>query len=459
MIKYLLIILVFTSQFSKGQTIYFEKAWGSFGGVIEEYAYDVIQNEDSSYYVLASQSWLATTRIQKIDKFGNLISDNAVAQGLFFNTLYFDKTIGNNFMICSAPVSSYHFGKCDSIGNLLADTILDAINSQINKYENNYLFLSTVSATTFDTIKISVVDTNLSIQKVLDILPDSIHTYTPAFIKYSLDNTFIIVSGFDIRQFNRGLSVMKIDTSGTIIWKNDFPDTLNPFSMQSISYDTSVIVSGATFDSTYTIPSRLFNIKFDKHGNVVWYKISSRRYNYLSIIETKDHGFAIGANEYNGPGSLSDIVLIKHDSLGTELWAQYFDYCLNWDYFGSVKETFDKGFIISGMTYCPGEENDYYLVKTDSMGNSGPFTSADEIINSKPLFSIFPNPTENNFTIKINSEVTNVHIDIYDLLGTKLYSAVLQNNEEIINNTYPSGIYFVKAVKGENQFVKKLIVQ
>lgn len=458
MTKYLLIILVFTSFFSKGQTIYFEKAWGSFGGVIDEYAYDVIQNADSSYYVLASQSWLSTTRIQKIDKFGNLISDVPVAQGLFFNTLYFDKTIGNNFMICSAPVATYHFGKCDSSGNLLVDTILDADNYKINKYGNNYLFLSSVSLSTFGYLKISIVDTNLTILKVIDIIPDSIHTYTPAFIKYSLDNTFNVVSGFDIRQYNRGLSVMKIDTSGAILWKSDFPDTLNPISMQCISFDTSVIVSGATFDSTYTIPSRLFNMKLDKHGNIVWYKISSRRFNYLSLIETMDHGFAIGATMYNSPGSLNDIVLIKYDSLGTELWAQYYDYCQNWDYFGSVNETFDRGFIISGMTYCPGEENDYYLIKTDSMGNMGPFTSTDEMLNSKPLFSIFPNPTENNFTIKINSEVTTVRLVIYDMLGKILYSSDHSSKEEVMNIGYPAGIYFVKAMKGESQFIEKLII-
>ncbi len=85
-------------------------------------------------------------------------------------------------------------------------------------------------------------------------------------------------------------------------------------------------------------------------------------------------------------------------------------------------------------------------------------TGIFEFSNEK-YFYIYPNPTQSNFTIKINGDVRNVRVEIYNVLGENLYTSTLNSKSETINKKFPSGIYFVKVTDDTKQFVEKLIVQ
>ncbi len=87
------------------------------------------------------------------------------------------------------------------------------------------------------------------------------------------------------------------------------------------------------------------------------------------------------------------------------------------------------------------------------------FNDVPLLTKENTTFTIYPNPTQNHFTIKLNSELQNARIEVYNLVGEIVYSAVLFRKEQNINETFPSGIYFVKVADGEKQFVEKLIVQ
>lgn len=78
---------------------------------------------------------------------------------------------------------------------------------------------------------------------------------------------------------------------------------------------------------------------------------------------------------------------------------------------------------------------------------------------------VYPNPTHNNITVKINlTQVKDVTVDVYNALGQVVSSAKLngQMGENTINvnlNNANAGVYFVKIKAGTSESTKKLIVE
>ena len=84
-----------------------------------------------------------------------------------------------------------------------------------------------------------------------------------------------------------------------------------------------------------------------------------------SVIETSDQGYAVLGNV----GSENkDISLLKIDSYGNQIWIQTYGGS-QYDEARHFQETFDGGFIISGVTksYGYGEE-DVWIIKTNALG-------------------------------------------------------------------------------------------
>jgi len=100
----------------------------------------------------------------------------------------------------------------------------------------------------------------------------------------------------------------------------------------------------------------------------------------LSLQQTSDNGYIItGWTRSLGAGG-ADIYLIKTDSLGDTLWTRTYGGVLD-DQGFSVRQTFDGGFIIAGLTASFGAGDiDIYLVRTDSLGDTlwtGTYGSVD----------------------------------------------------------------------------------
>lgn len=86
----------------------------------------------------------------------------------------------------------------------------------------------------------------------------------------------------------------------------------------------------------------------------------------------------------------------------------------------------------------------------------------EENKKAKSFMDVYPNPTTNQFTVELN-QISNSQLRVIDISGKLIFEK--QNipsgfSQEIINmSTFPSGIYFVRLISGENVETVKLIKQ
>lgn len=113
--------------------------------------------------------------------------------------------------------------------------------------------------------------------------------------------------------------------------------------------------------------------KIQETGDTIWTRLFSSKLGSKMIIDhcriLPDKGFiCTGQDDY--VDAYSDVVLLRTDSLGNELWRKFYGWDTS-DKGFKVLPTFNNGFIISGHTYMPGDgyNGDALLIKTDSLGN------------------------------------------------------------------------------------------
>ncbi len=130
------------------------------------------------------------------------------------------------------------------------------------------------------------------------------------------------------------------------------------------------------------------------------------------------------------------------------------------DFEEATKGSDPEGDLISDGTFLYGMTR---LGGTNSLGVVFKFALTvgfEELSMNYNELSVYPNPASDNFTISINEVMKNAQVEIYNVLGEKVYSAVLNNKQETINTKqFSSGIYFVKVSDTEKLYMTKVIVQ
>jgi len=141
------------------------------------------------------------------------------------------------------------------------------------------------------------------------------------------------------------------------------------YSVQQTS-DGGYIVAGYT--NSYGSGSYdVLLLKTDSDGNELWMQTFGEGYDDrgYSMQQTLDGGFVIAGYTYSFDSDSYDMFLVKTDSDGNQEWTKTYGGA-GTDKGYSVQKTFDPdGFIITGYTETDSRGFDMFLVKTDSDGN------------------------------------------------------------------------------------------
>ena len=164
--------------------------------------------------------------------------------------------------------------------------------------------------------------------------------------------------------------LIKTDNAGNEEWSRTFggPDDDEARAVLETA-DNGFILAGYT-DSLGTA-RELWLIKTDSHGNEEW----SRTFGGNSTQEawamerTADGGYVICGHTFSPWPDRDDILVIKTDSAGIEVWSHTFNYPGN-DACRDIKQTSDLGYIIAGYAHAEGREDlDGRIIKINADGS------------------------------------------------------------------------------------------
>jgi hypothetical protein len=176
---------------------------------------------------------------------------------------------------------------------------------------------------------------------------------------------------------NLNILVVKTDIYGDVNWSMSYGGLGNESGLSiNKTNDGGYAIIGYT-DSSSNGNKDILLMKIDSVGNNLWTKTiggASDDYGY-SVFQEVDGGFVLGAGttsfgNFGGASNLGDFYLLRTDSLGNLIWSSVIGTTGN-DYCSMVKGTGDKGFLLIGSTtyYASPSVYDVLVVKTDSLGS------------------------------------------------------------------------------------------
>ena len=513
------LLFIFGTFISYGQFV-FQK---TYGGNNSDYGLTVINSGDGGFIIGGSQVSSASGGgfLAKLNSAG----DTLWTKTLLSNSVQaIAKTDDHGFIIGgmsgTGGASNQGFGifKTDSSGTILWNTniirsgYINSSTSVLQAYDGNYIAAGTSQEFVFNYYSqfyVTKVDTsgNLLWAKVYQA---SGLNYCTQIIQ-THDSCFVLIGSSDYP--SNSTNIIKINSAGNVIWAKNLSAPGNGFIGHSIqeTNDQCFVITGWNFQNGLFVFD-VSLIKIDSIGNLLWRKSFGGNFNDYGfrIKQTPDNGFLIAGYTESFNMNNWDSYLIKTDSLGFLLWSKTYggsgsEQCYDMDL------SSDSGCIMIGFTSSFGlGYNDCYIIKTDFIGNSGgcfeintqtlndtisimsnnliiqvinegyqfpvyAFTSSfgdvsvacmgnvgvyDFFTETKNII-VYPNPSTGIFTISSSDNFANAEIEIYNVLGDRIYSDNINNSnlKKICIDKMVDGIYFVKVSDREKMYIGKIIIE
>lgn len=380
-----LVYLLSASLYSSAQ-ITFQKTYGGSGS---DAGYYVQQTNDGGYIITGyTQSFgvgYTSVYLIKTNIYGDTLWTKTYG-GTNMNFGYCVEQTSDGGYIVTGYTNSFGAGiydvyliKIDSIGNLLwtktyGGTNIDYGYSVQQTIDGGYIISGCTGSYGVGNYDFYLIKTDANGNLLWTKTFGEINGDVAGAIQQTSDGGYIMSGSSS--NINTGFSdvcLIKTDSSGNMLWLKTFggSDADFGFSVQQ-TMDGGYIVTGST--SSFGVGAAdVYLIKSDSLGNLLWTKTFggvSDDYG-TSVKQTSDSGYIITAYTYSFVTGFHDGYLLKTNYSGDTLWTKTFG-GIGYDALNSVQQTFDGGYIIAGFTNSFGASpHDVYIIKTDSMGNSG----------------------------------------------------------------------------------------
>jgi Secretion system C-terminal sorting domain len=312
-------------------------------------------------------------------------------------------------------------------------------------------------------------------------MPEALICYTQFLSKFSFDgqrewgtyygNTTNISTGINnaIKTYQDKVYLTgstwgnSIATTGT--FQSTFTNYNNSYTPFLVQFNQDGTRNWGTYNGlteNYVFPSfSLSSVNIDQLGNT--YLVGTTRDLTQNIATPNAFQTSINGG--------SDGFVSKFDTNGQKIWGMYFG--------GSQDELemncypYSNGFYLVGTTKStssialPSNSSSLFLHNPDTTNPHNIFieyftpislsTKTFETFN----ISFYPNPSNGNFTISCKSNfLENSNLEIYDILGKRLFQQKLYKNETVINlENFSKGIYIAKITKNDTVLNSKISVE
>jgi len=166
--------------------------------------------------------------------------------------------------------------------------------------------------------------------------------------------------------------LVRLNASGEKIWENAYgggDDAAGQFIC--IGDNGGCFIAGSTFSSFSGNIEDVYIVKTGANGDKVWEKTigGTGSDTIVTAQRTADGGLIMAGTTGSYPG-WENIYLVKIDASGNKSWEKTFGRDGDFhDYGVSVREAKDGGFVVLGDTSPFGEGRSVLLIKTDALGN------------------------------------------------------------------------------------------
>ena len=165
--------------------------------------------------------------------------------------------------------------------------------------------------------------------------------------------------------------LVKTDSAGNMNWSQTYGGAGDDFAYSLVkTSDGGYALAGYTSSSGAGYYD-FYLVKTDLAGTMQWSKTygGAGDDEAHSLIQTSDGGYALAGWTDSFGSAGYEFYLVKTDSAGNMNWSQTYGGAGNNQAY-SITQTSDGGYALAGYTDSSGAGgNDFYLVKTDSVGN------------------------------------------------------------------------------------------
>ena len=236
---------------------------------------------------------------------------------------------------------------------------------------------------------------------------------------YVLGSYYMGVAGY------YGIVTIKYDKAGNELWAARF-NTSNQDYARALAVDSDGVYVAGTIN-TIGAPDDIVLIKYDKAGNELWTaRFEEDSDDRVVALAVDFDGVYVTGTSYNFPNSThDDIVLIKYDKAGNELWTTRFDEGASKDTARALAVDSD-GVYVTGSSYNYSSNNNKVVtIKYDKAGNelwTTRFATSGNVISSAlavDASGVYVAGHFNDYTTGTSDIVTIK----YDTAGNELWTA------------------------------------
>jgi trimeric autotransporter adhesin len=75
------------------------------------------------------------------------------------------------------------------------------------------------------------------------------------------------------------------------------------------------------------------------------------------------------------------------------------------------------------------------------------------------IINVYPNPSNGQFTIQVDATETNGAIEVYNVMGEKVYGCIINNRETVIDlRGMPGSFFYVNVIVAAHSYMRKIII-
>jgi len=160
--------------------------------------------------------------------------------------------------------------------------------------------------------------------------------------------------------------IVKTDKTGQAVWNKkltEYPGLIMRVTPTLDGHYVALVEQNDFFGKFYTLA------KFTTNGDTLWTTNTGSTI-LRDIIAVSDGGYLLTGGEDDGSLANIDLVLIKTDAKGKELWRKKTGIAAQWETGRSIKETPEHDFVIAGNSQRAFDDvSDAYVVKVNKDGN------------------------------------------------------------------------------------------